>query len=59
MIPLLDLTRQYYSIKDEINAGIQEVLESGRFILGPQVESLEKEMVNFCQANSAIEVASE
>lgn len=58
MIPLLDLTKQYHSIKHEINATIQEVLESGRFILGPQVKSLEEEIANFCQVKFAIGVAS-
>jgi hypothetical protein len=34
MIPILDLKAQYESIKDEIDAAIAEVLESGQFILG-------------------------
>lgn len=58
MIPLLDLRKQYYSIKHEIDARLQEVFESGRFILGPQVRSLEQELANFCQVKFAIGVAS-
>jgi dTDP-4-amino-4,6-dideoxygalactose transaminase len=58
MIPLLDLRKQYYSIKSEIDVRIQEVLDSGRFILGQQVKSLEEEMANFCQTKFAIGVAS-
>ena len=58
MIPLLDLRKQYLSIKEEIDARLQEILESGRFILGPQVKSLEEEMAEFCRAKFAIGVAS-
>lgn len=39
-IPLLDLVAQYRTIQPEIDAAIREVLESGRFILGPQVAAL-------------------
>ena len=37
-IPLLDLKAQYATIKTEVNAAIQDVLESQHFILGPKVE---------------------
>ncbi|MBN3038335.1 MAG: DegT/DnrJ/EryC1/StrS family aminotransferase [Candidatus Omnitrophica bacterium] len=57
-IPLLDLKKQYQSIKQEIDARISKILESGRFILGPEVSSLEAEVADFCQAKYAIGVAS-
>ncbi len=40
-VPLVDLKRQYESIKGEINSAIQDVLESQAFILGPQALRLE------------------
>jgi len=46
MIPILDLKAQYESIKDEINAAIAEVLESTRFILGPNVAAFEEEVAD-------------
>src|SRR3989338_8584612 len=58
MIPLLDLKKQYYSIKQELNARLQEILESGKFILGPQVKSLEEEIADFCQVKFSVGVAS-
>ena len=58
MISLLDLKKQYHSIKQELNAHLWEMLESGNFILGPQVKSLEEEIANFCQVKFAIGVAS-
>jgi dTDP-4-amino-4,6-dideoxygalactose transaminase len=42
MIPILDLKAQYASIEKEIDEAIKRVLRSGQFILGPEVESLEK-----------------
>ena len=58
MIPLLDLRKQYHSIKPEIDARLREVLESSRFILGPQVKSLEEEIAGLCQVKHAVGVAS-
>ena len=40
-VPFLDLTRQYRSIKDEVNAGARQVMEDCRFILGENVNSFE------------------
>jgi dTDP-4-amino-4,6-dideoxygalactose transaminase len=58
MIPLVDLKAQYLSIKDEIDAAIQAVLDSGAFIGGRQVGEFERSFARFCQANEAVGVAS-
>jgi len=39
----LDLTIQYAGVAEEIQDAIMRVIESQRFILGPEVEALEKE----------------
>ena len=57
-IPMTDLTTQYTSIKEEIDEAIRRVIESGRFILGPEVEAFEKEIAAYCGAKYAIGVAS-
>jgi dTDP-4-amino-4,6-dideoxygalactose transaminase len=57
-IPILDITRQYKSIKPEIDAAIQRVVESGRFILGPEVEALEHGIAEKYGVKHAIGVAS-
>ena len=36
----IDLKAQYAALKEEINAGIQSVLDSAQFIGGPQVKQL-------------------
>jgi dTDP-4-amino-4,6-dideoxygalactose transaminase len=43
-IPPLDLKAQWLSIKGEISAAINAVVESQQFILGPQVHALEEEI---------------
>ena len=57
-VPFLDLKAQYESIKEEINAAIQQVLESCAFAGGPFVEKFEKEFAAFCQCEYCIGVGS-
>jgi dTDP-4-amino-4,6-dideoxygalactose transaminase len=57
-IPLIDLTAQYRSIKDEIDAAIQGVIESGRFILGEEVTAFESEVAAYLGVRHAVGVAS-
>ncbi|ANQ53469.1 Pleiotropic regulatory protein [Thermosipho sp. 1063] len=58
MIPLFDLTRQYKEIKEEIINAIDNVLSSGRVILGPEVEKLEKTIANFIGVKYGVGVAN-
>jgi len=57
-IPLTDLKAQCNSIKDEINEAIQRVIQSGQFILGPEVKAFEEEMASYCGTRFAVGVAS-
>jgi len=57
-VPLLDLKRQYQTIKDEINAAIAEVVESQGFKLGPKVAAFEAEIADYCGTKRAVGVAS-
>lgn len=57
-IPLLDLVAQYRSIQPEIDAAIQRVLVSGRFILGEEVVALEDEVAAYLGADYCVGVAS-
>ncbi|MBI5207075.1 MAG: DegT/DnrJ/EryC1/StrS family aminotransferase [Candidatus Firestonebacteria bacterium] len=58
IIPMVDLKIQYKNHKKEIDASIQNVLESGRFILGKEVESLEKEVARYLGVKHAVGVSS-
>jgi dTDP-4-amino-4,6-dideoxygalactose transaminase len=57
-IPPLDLKAQWLSIKSEISAAINAVVESQHFILGPQVQALEEEIAKYCGTKFAVGVAS-
>ncbi|MDQ3857837.1 MAG: DegT/DnrJ/EryC1/StrS family aminotransferase [Actinomycetota bacterium] len=57
-LPLVDLGRQYRSIKDEVDAAMQDVVESGRFILGEEVERFEHEFAAYCEVRESVGVAS-
>ena len=57
-IPLLDLKAQYRAIQSEIDGAVQQVLESGHFVLGPNVQELEQEVAAYLGVKHAIGVAS-
>jgi dTDP-4-amino-4,6-dideoxygalactose transaminase len=57
-IPFLDLKAQYQSIQEEINQKISEVASSQKFILGSEVENLEKEIAAYCETRFATGVSS-
>ena len=58
MIPLVDLKAQYRSIKTEIDEAVLGVLDSAQFVLGEEVEALEREFARFCNAGDAVAVNS-
>jgi dTDP-4-amino-4,6-dideoxygalactose transaminase len=58
MIPLVDLTAQYHSIKKEIDAAVLFTLESGHFILGPQVTNFEASVATYLGVDFGIGLAS-
>ena len=57
-VPFLDLKAQYATIKAEIKPVVDAVLESQRFILGPEVEALEREIAEFSGVRFGIGVSS-
>src|SRR6187401_2822299 len=57
-IPLLDLSAQYAPIRNEIIEALTRVADSQRFILGPEVEALERELADRLEAPHAIAVSS-
>lgn len=57
-IPFLDLCASYLELKPEIDSAIARVLDSGWYILGPEVEAFEAEYAAYCEAEHAIGVAN-
>ena len=50
MIPFVDLKTQYLSIKPEVDAAIQHILENTQFVLGAEVAAFEKEFAAYSGA---------
>jgi len=57
-VALLDLKRQYETIKDEIADALKRVCDSGAFVLGPDVKTLEQNLAQYSQTEHAIACAS-
>jgi len=57
-IPLLDLKGQFASIRDEVLEAIHRVVESQYFILGPEVEGLEREIAEYSNCRFAVGLSS-
>lgn len=57
-VPLLDLTAQYASIRDEIDEAVAEVVTSQRFVLGPVVKACEDAIARYTGTAHGIGVSS-
>ena len=57
-VPLLDLDAQYRPLREEILAAIARVCDSQRFILGPEVEALERDLAACLEVRDAVAVSS-
>ena len=57
-VPLLDLKAQDAPIRDQVMREIVRVVDSQRFIMGDDVDELEKSIASYCSAGYAIGCAS-
>lgn len=57
-IPLVDLHAQYRTIKHEIAAAFEDVLENMQLFLGPQVQEFEKEFAAYCGCRYGVGLSS-
>lgn len=58
MIPILDLKGQYLRIKDEIDSAVANVIDSCKFINGPQVKEFAEQLAEYTGAKYVIPVAN-
>lgn len=58
MIDFIDLKAQQNRIKDKIDAGIQNILTHGQYILGPEVTELEEKLAAYVGAKYCITCAN-
>lgn len=57
-IPMLDLSEQYLSMRDEILKVLDDVMSSSRFILGDHVKKIEKDIASNVNAKFGVGVAN-
>jgi dTDP-4-amino-4,6-dideoxygalactose transaminase len=57
-VPFVDLQAQYRSIKSEIDAAIQRVLDTSAFVLGREVETFERAFAEYVGAREAVGVSN-
>ena len=53
-VPLLDLRAQYATIRKDVDEAVRRVMESQRFIGGPEVSGLEEEVARLGRAGQAV-----
>ena len=53
-VPALDLRAQYKTIRDEVEPIVLGLFESQMFVMGPEVQKLERELAAFCWAGLGI-----
>jgi len=58
MIPFLDLRAAYLELKTEIDAAVARVLDSGWYVLGPEVDAFEADWAGYCEADHAVGLAN-
>ena len=57
-IPLVNLDRQHEEMHDEIRRCIEDVIRSGDFVLGPEVEAFETEFAGYCGVKHCVGVGN-
>lgn len=57
-VPLLDLAAQLETIQGDVNDAVLKVVNSCRYILGPEVEEFEKEVADYSGTNHGVGVSS-
>jgi dTDP-4-amino-4,6-dideoxygalactose transaminase len=57
-VPLFESSLPLAPLRDEVRAAVQRVLDSERYILGPEVEAFEEEFADYCGCAHAVGVAN-
>ena len=57
-VPLLDLRPPLEELRDEIVEAVTQVIDSTRYIMGPEIDGLEKEIAAYCGTKDAVGVSS-
>lgn len=57
-VPFLDLKAAHHELRAELEAAFQRVLDSGWFVMGPELEALETEFADYCGVDYCVGVGN-
>jgi dTDP-4-amino-4,6-dideoxygalactose transaminase len=57
-VPFLDLRSAYDELRSDLNAAYHRVMESGHYLLGPELEQFEAEFAAYCEAKFCVGVGN-
>lgn len=57
-VPLMDLKKEYFELKEEIDTAVGKIFETSKFILGAPVKDFEKNLSKYCEVESSVGLAS-
>ena len=57
-VPFLDLKDGYEELRSEIDAAVARVVQSGWYILGPEVDTFEEKYANYTRAKHCVTVGN-
>jgi dTDP-3-amino-3,4,6-trideoxy-alpha-D-glucose transaminase len=57
-VPLFETSAPLIPLREELRAAVARVLDSERYILGPEVEAFEREFADYCEVANAVGVAN-
>lgn len=57
-VPFLDLKAAHHELRAELEAAFQRVLDSGWFVMGPELEALEAEFADYCGVDYCVGVGN-
>jgi dTDP-4-amino-4,6-dideoxygalactose transaminase len=57
-VPLFDTSTPLQPLREQLRAAVARVLDSERYILGPEVSAFERDLAAYCEADHAVGVAN-
>ncbi len=58
LVPFLDVKATYLELKSSMDAAYKRVMDSGHYILGPEVEAFEREFASMCGSSDCLGVSN-
>lgn len=58
IIPIMNVNRQYFELKDEIDTAVIDVLSSGSYIMGDAVSVFERDFASYCGTDYSVGVGN-